>query len=61
MPSRGLSNPRTGVEDQGSGRWNVKDREFQKIRLKAQRVLEGREKFDFDELSLIIARILTEI
>ena len=60
--TRGLTNPRTQIDrGQGSGLFNPKDREFQKIRLKAQAVLEGRATFTYDELGRILARLLTEI
>ena len=62
MPSKGLSNPKTAVDrNSGSGLFSPTDKEFQKIRLKAKAVLEGRATWNFVELNKLLARILSEM
>jgi hypothetical protein len=61
MPRDYLSNPKTSVSgDTGSGEFSPFDREFQASRLKARAVLEGRERFTFEELSKLVARLISE-
>lgn len=56
-----LRNPKSAVGRQsGSGKMNPYDKEFQTIRNKVDAVLEGREKFTYQEIGYILARLLKE-